>query len=245
MSISSRIKTKLKQSATIRRVWSFFNATRYRRSYFDRKLNWFQRCIEKRNIDIIRALPTYVPLAEGNCSDIAELSLLSAQQVANLLPIMAERLDILQITQPTTAEDFCQNMQGADGAGLLKQYFDEYGSDKSRTHNYHLIYGALMRQPAQIQSLLEIGLGTNNDDVVSTMGEAGKPGASLRAFRKYLPNATIFGADVDRRVLFEEERIQTYFVDQTKLSTFDDLGKIIKAPLDFIIDDGLHGQLTK
>ena len=131
-------------------------------------------------------------------------------------------------------------MHGMDAAPLLKQYFDEYGSDKSRTHNYHLIYGALMPAPSKVQSLLEIGLGTNNTDIVSSMGEAGKPGASLRAFRKYLPNAKIYGADIDRRVLFEEDRIKTHFVDQTRLSTFDELSKLIQEPLDFIIDDGLH-----
>ncbi len=240
MSITKAIKTVVKKSSILRQLLAYFHTTRYQRTYFDRNLNWFQRCIEKKNIDIIQALPTYVPCAEGNCFEIAQLSLQSAQQVADLLPVLAERIGILPVEEPITAEQFCQNMHGTDAAPLLKQYFDEYGSDKSRTHNYHLIYGALMRDPSKVQSLLEIGLGTNNTDVVSSMGEAGKPGASLRAFRKFLPNAKIYGADIDQRVLFEEERIKTYFVDQTRLSTFDELAKSIQEPLDFIIDDGLH-----
>ena len=45
-------------------------------------------------------------------------------------------------------------------------------------------------------------------------------GLSIRA----LPNASIFGADVDRRILFTDGRIQTRFVDQTKPYTFDEMG---------------------
>jgi hypothetical protein len=66
--------------------------------------------------------------------------------------------------------------------------------------------------------LLEIGLGTNNTDVVSNMGSEGVPDASLRAFRDYLPNARIYGAGIDKRILFEESRIKTYFADQTDLA---------------------------
>ncbi len=87
--------------------------------------------------------------------------------------------------------------------------------------------------------ILEIGLGTNNGDVVSTMGATGKPGASLRAFRDFLPNAAIFGADIDRRVLFMEERIETFHVDQTQRRSFHQLADAL-GPLDLVIDDGLH-----
>lgn len=240
MTIANAIKKTVKKSAILRKFLAYLHATRYQRTSFDRNLNWLERCIEKRNIDILQSLPAYVPFAGGGCSEMAELSLLSAQQVAELFPIMAERLGVLATNAPIAAEEFCRQMNGTKAAPLLKQYFDEYGSDKGRTHDYHLVYGALMREPSKVQSLLEIGLGTNNTDVVSSMGSAGNPGASLRAFRKYLPNALIFGADIDRRVLFEDERIRTFFVDQTNLATFDELSTQIKEPLDFIIDDGLH-----
>jgi hypothetical protein len=72
------------------------------------------------------------------------------------------------------------------------------------------------------------------------MGTAGVPGASLRAFREYLPNATIIGADVDRRILFQEDRIQTYFVDQTDLASLESLAMTVPDSIDLIIDDGLH-----
>jgi cephalosporin hydroxylase len=83
-------------------------------------------------------------------------------------------------------------------------------------------------------------MGTNNPDVVSNMGAFGKPGASLRAFRDFLPNAKVYGADIDRRILFTEDRIETFFVDQTEPAAFVELDKSIPSDLDLIIDDGLH-----
>jgi hypothetical protein len=93
---------------------------------------------------------------------------------------------------------------------------------------------------SRISGVLEIGMGTNNTDVVSNMGMAGKPGASLRAFRDYLAQAKIYGADIDRRILFAEDRIQTFFVDQTAPDSFVALSKQVPCELDLIIDDGLH-----
>ena len=42
----------------------------------------------------------------------------------------------------------------------------------------------------------------------------GKPGASLRVWRDYFPNAIIYGADIDKDILFAEERIKTFYIDQ-------------------------------
>jgi hypothetical protein len=36
----------------------------------------------------------------------------------------------------------------------------------------------------------------------------------VAAWRDYFPNSEIFGADIDRDVLFDEDRIRTYYVDQ-------------------------------
>jgi hypothetical protein len=122
----------------------------------------------------------------------------------------------------------------------LKDKFNKHGSDKATIHNYYLVYGCVLNDTNSISSLMEIGLGTNNTDVASSMGTQGKPGASLRAFRDCLPNATIYGADVDKRILFEEERIKTFFVDQTQPETFEQLNSHIPNEFDLIIDDGLH-----
>jgi len=98
----------------------------------------------------------------------------------------------------------------------LGQLFDYYGSNKNSHHFYTPYYADLLAQTCRNENVcvLEIGLGSNNTDTPSNMEKAGKPGASLRAFRDFCPEAQIFGADIDRRILFEEERIRTTWVDQ-------------------------------
>jgi len=124
----------------------------------------------------------------------------------------------------------------------LKNLFDTYGSDKGNM--YYPLYIDILKKFKNIENLrlLEIGLGTNNPTLISTMGNNKyKCGGSLRAFRDYLPNALIFGADVDKECLFNEINIKTYFVDQLEINTFDDLYKNCgNTKFDIIIDDGLH-----
>lgn len=83
-------------------------------------------------------------------------------------------------------------------------------------------------------NVLEIGIGTNNPNLVSTMGLGGTPGASLIAFNNYLPNSMIYGADIDKNILFTYDRIKTFYVDQLDINTFDNI------KFDLIIDDELH-----
>jgi hypothetical protein len=90
------------------------------------------------------------------------------------------------------------------------------------------------------ENILEIGLGSNNLNIVSNMGIFGKPGASIRAFRDYLPNSLIFGADIDHQALFEEERIRTTWVDQTNIESLDQMFNQFNVFFDLVIDDGLH-----
>lgn len=118
----------------------------------------------------------------------------------------------------------------------LSFLFNSYGSDKSTKHNYHYIYSHIFGQ-ISVKNLIEIGLGTNNTDVISNMTENGKPGASLRAFSQFLADSNIYGADIDKRILFNEDRIQTYYVDQMDIDTFSNIPDI---KYDLIIDDGLH-----
>lgn len=126
----------------------------------------------------------------------------------------------------------------------IGKIFKANQSDKAGpAHRYDLVYQNIFSELKTEQSIniLEIGLGTNNPDTVSHMGKNGRPGASLYAYREFFPKANIFGADVDKRILFESERIKTAYVDQLKPETFNqmhiDLGK---PSLDLFIEDGLH-----
>lgn len=124
----------------------------------------------------------------------------------------------------------------------LRRLLNLSGSDKAAFHDYHLAYGPLLGPRRQTAlNLLEIGIGSNNVDVPSNMGRNGHPGASLRAFRDWAPQATVVGADVDRRILFSEERIVTHFVDQTDPASLAALAALYPPGwFDIVIDDGLH-----
>jgi hypothetical protein len=125
----------------------------------------------------------------------------------------------------------------------LKSLFKSYGSDKDNF--YYPLYTNILDKRRKIENLrlLEIGLGTNDPTIISTMGNSGihNCGGSLRSFRDYLPNSKIFGGDVDKKCLFKEDNIDTFFVDQLELETFDNLYKNCgNLNFDIIIDDGLH-----
>ncbi len=116
----------------------------------------------------------------------------------------------------------------------------EHGSDKSTHHDYHRLYAHVLGpRRSEALNVFEVGLGSNHLDVTGNMGECAKPGASLRGFRDFLPRAQVYGADIDRRILFTEDRIKTYFVDQTDPASFGPLERELPA-LDLVIDDGLH-----
>lgn len=125
----------------------------------------------------------------------------------------------------------------ADG---LKSLFMDLGSDKANPNNYYKLYAYLLSAIGEPKNILEIGLGSNNLNVVSNMGIYGRPGASIRAFRDYLPNTNIYGADIDRGSLFSEERITTCWVDQTAYNSLEMMFETFKVEFDLVIDDGLH-----
>jgi hypothetical protein len=176
---------------------------------------------------------------EGLETTIEKLTLLSAQQAFPLLLELSESVG-RPCPDPVSAEDFSKTFAAHGSAEALRAIFDSYGCDKSLSHNYHHVYGAVLKDLGSVSLMLEIGLGTTNTDVVSNMGGIWTPGNSLRAFREYLPSARIHGADIDRRILFQEERISTHFVDQTDITTIRDLVSSLPAQLDLLIDDGLH-----
>jgi len=103
---------------------------------------------------------------------------------------------------------------------VLCSIMDEEKSDKGRGHNYTTLYNYLFESIRNDKlNLLEVGLGTNNVDVPSNMGKDGTPLASVRGWRKYFPNADIHGADIDTRILKNENRIKTHYIDQLNLDS--------------------------
>lgn len=128
----------------------------------------------------------------------------------------------------------------------LAALYKEYGSDKSTKHDYHLIYGSLLEGKRDEEiNVLEIGLGTNDTRIASHMRGIGHPGGSLRAVRKWAPKSDLYGADIDTNILFSEERIHTYYVNQLVPDTLRELRvRLSGKKFDLIIDDGLHTPLA-
>lgn len=189
---------------------------------------------------IIECFPMFTPNSSGSIRERAALTIEAANQT---LPRLLELLSLTgrKIEDPIQIESFLDSDDKRAAAEKLKELCDRYGSDKAHPHDYYWLYGSILVDRKAITALLEVGLGTNNPSVVSHMGRDGKPGASLRAFRDFLPNAQIYGVDVDQKILFSEDRIATFFVDQTQPRSFDAIADAVDAiSFDLIIDDGLH-----
>lgn len=140
-----------------------------------------------------------------------------------------------------------------DAGNPIAALCDRYGSDKGTlklaghpwpwpphtfADYYHMLFGHCRES---IRHVFECGLGTNNPAILSSMGVGGRPGASLRVWRDYFPHAVVVGADIDATVLFQEERIRTFYLDQTDPASIAMLWQAAGiGEFDLMIDDGLH-----
>ncbi|MEX0346260.1 MAG: class I SAM-dependent methyltransferase [Rhizobiaceae bacterium] len=140
-----------------------------------------------------------------------------------------------------------------DEQSILAKLCEVHGSDKGwlfksgkpfrgRPHTYTDLYEFMFSHCRKnVRRVFECGLGTNNPNVRSNMGEGGRPGASLRVWRDYFPNAQIVGVDIDSTVLFTEDRISTFQLDQTSRdSVLAFWTGLDGSSFDLMVDDGLH-----
>ena len=135
---------------------------------------------------------------------------------------------------------------------------DTYGSDKASrlpdeetcypwiAHTYDALYEFLFPTARDsVQRVFECGIGSADENVLSNMGPKGQPGASLRMWRDFFPRAQIVGADIDPNILFQEERISTYLVDQCSPVSVEQLWEAVgPGQFDLMIDDGLHTSVA-
>jgi hypothetical protein len=144
-----------------------------------------------------------------------------------------------------------------EGYGELPLLCDKYGCNKGSMsaladkklhpyyplppHTYTEIYELLFR-PVKFtaRNIFECGIGSKNPQIEYNMGENGIPGASLRVWRDFFPNALVWGADIDKEALFEEDRIKTGYMDQTNPGEVGQFFDSAQTRFDVMIDDGLH-----
>ena len=185
-----------------------------------------------------RELPVFV-VNSGNWAKFPSLTLNSANGLPAQLTLLAglrePQLVDFDVAFPQTAK-----------SRELGVIFNDFGSDKT-SHGYERIYAKFLSSHADEVKidLLEIGIGTNAPGLVSSMGKNGKPGASLRAFVNFDSRINVTGADIDRKILFNSDRISCFFIDQNNLQTYFEVsGASGIKKFDLIIDDGLHSTFA-
>jgi hypothetical protein len=190
----------------------------------------------KSRFDVLDTFPEFAPASRGSYGMLAPLTIQTIRQFSTSFAELAAKAHALP--EPIKVGEFAR-LRGTGDPDALAALFDRYGSDKT-LNRYNVGYAAMLKDRERVTKVMEIGLGTNNRDVVSHMGLTGKPGASLRAFRDFLPNAMVYGADIDDRILFEENRIRTVRIDQTDPASFRAVQDELGDGFDLMIDDGLH-----
>lgn len=141
-------------------------------------------------------------------------------------------------------DEFLANKEYKDPTTLCA-IMTSFGSDKgNERHNYTTLYSKLFNPwKNEPINLFELGVGTNFTDVPSNMGVEGKPGASLYGWSLFFPHAHIYGADIDKRVLFNDQMIKTYYCDQCSAKSIKELfsqDDLKDVSFDIMIEDGLH-----
>ena len=109
--------------------------------------------------------------------------------------------------------------------GLLSELGRKFETDKVDYHSYLPFYEKLFAE-RKVKRLLEIGI---------------FKGASLRMWEEYLPEAEIYGFDIDKTTLINEGRIKSFVADQRdKISLLEAVYDTGVTGFDVIIDDAFH-----
>lgn len=114
----------------------------------------------------------------------------------------------------------------------LSKLCENYGTDKGfvnfdkkkpyswKPHTYSDYYYNLFNSfKDKVKLVFECGIGSNNLKFSSNIASKGKPGASLRVWKDYFTQAYIYVSDIDRDILFNENIIKTFYVNQLDKSS--------------------------
>jgi hypothetical protein len=171
-----------------------------------------------------------------NITDLIGLEILT-------IPHSIIRNVTFNLDKATTINDF-MSREGWKEKTSLCEILERNGSDKGGTwHNYSSLYHELFKGWIDKDvSVFELGIGSNNLDVKSNMGSNGVPLASLRSWREYFgKNALIRSADIDKRILMDEDQIRTFYCDQNNRNSIMEMWQECDIQqFDIIIDDALH-----
>ena len=124
----------------------------------------------------------------------------------------------------------------------LCEIMDRHNTDKCTPHNYTQVYYKLFKDMNPLH-VFEMGIGHTNFDFTCNMGHIPnyRPGSSLRGWKEFFPNATIYGADIYEEAVRQarEQGIHTFYCNQLEPVEINALFKDLPM-MDIIIDDGYH-----
>ena len=179
----------------------------------------------------------FIPNSAGRERTINKLIKINITNSISNLALISDRFQEIEVSHFKELKELKTDKSFQDN---LNKLFTLYGSDKNE-HGYDILYSNILSKISPTPQILEIGMGSVNNNIPSNMGKKGFPGASLRAFADLFPDSQIYGADIDKDILFQDNNINTFYLDQNQLSTYDN-PVIENKKFDLIIDDGLHMQ---
>jgi hypothetical protein len=123
---------------------------------------------------------------------------------------------------------------------MTKYYTDKCPND----HNYsYYYYHMFFRREATVHNVFEMGIGHSNISFTCNMSHIKnyQIGSSLKAWREFFPNATIYGADINAEAVNEakSDRIVTFEINQLNGIDLQQAFRFL-PDFDLIIDDGYH-----
>ena len=135
----------------------------------------------------------------------------------------------------------------SDKDNILTSIMNKHFSDKGNLnnfHNYTNFYHALFNEIRHKKlNIFEVGIGSVDENVAFHMNFSHKdysPLASLKGWRDYFIKSQIFGADIDKKILKNSDRIKTFYVDMLNKESIVEMWKTVDDKMDIIIDDGYH-----
>ena len=189
---------------------------------------------KKIKVNLIEEFFEFLPGGSGDIDSINNNILFNIKNISNTLMLLADEKEI---------QDYKDLEYDAEMAMILRNSFKKNGSDK-HLHSYEYIYAHIFSN-YKVDKLLEIGIGSQDESILSNMGNFGTPGGCLRTFSEILgEDSEIIGLEIDRKALFNEKNIKTYEFNQLEMEDIHKFSKTHKDYFDLIIDDGLHSNIS-
>ena len=125
---------------------------------------------------------------------------------------------------------------------ILCELAEKHLTDKGPSfHGYTKFYHEVITKYMDLHSVQKVGeIGIGTFACMCHVSETYTPGASLRMWEEFFPNASIYGFDIEESTLFKKDRITCKRMDQSSEDSIHQALKECGSDFDIIIDDGSH-----